>query len=192
MINNETFDILQDKKNRIWVSTMDGVSCFNGSTFTNYTTENGLASNICFTLFEDTAGRIWVGTLDNGVSYIENGKITNPKGIDFNMLGSATHFLEDKKGIIYIFFVYGIATYSNGELKYLIKETPENKIYSIQDADWYDSNTIYITTRDKGIFKMTLNPLKYENIYNQENGINNICYSVLVRPAKKCLGRGLW
>ncbi len=184
LVNNETYAIMQDSKNRIWVSTTGGISCFNGKTFKNYTTEDGLVSNVCFSIFEDSKGRIWVGTLDNGISVIENGKITNPKGVDFDDLGSATYILEGSDGTIYIIFVKGIVTYKNGKLEYLIKGTPENQISGLQHAAWHDSNTLYLASSQKGIFKLTLNPLKIENIYNEKEGINNICYSVFI-DAKK-------
>ncbi len=184
LINNETYAILQDSHRQIWISTMGGVSRFDGKNFKNYTTEDGLASNICFSLFEDSKGRIWVGTLDNGISIIENGKITNPKGVDFDFLGSATTITEGQDGTIYILFVHGILTYKNGKLEYLIKDSPEQKVSGIQGIAWYDSNTAYIPSIHSGIYKLTLNPLKFENIYNENNGVNNICYSVKV-DAKK-------
>ena len=184
LVNNETFAIIQDSQNRIWVSTTGGISCFNGRTFKNYTTEDGLASNIVFSLFEDSRGRIWAGTLDNGVSIIENGNITNPAGIDFDLLGSITHILEGRDGTVYLIFVKGVATYKNGKLDYLIKDSPENPISGLQQAAWYNSNTLYIASSRRGIFKLTLNPLKLENIYNESDGVNNICYSVLVDAEK--------
>lgn len=184
LVNNETFDILQDSKNRIWISTTGGISCFNGRTFKNYTTEDGLVSNISFGIFEDSKGRIWVGALSNGVSIIENGEIKTPTGVDFNFLGSATKFLEGADGTIYIFFIKGIVTYKNGKLEYLIKNEPDSPVFSFQSADWYDSNTMYIASAQSGIFKLTLNPLKLENIYNAKDGVNNICYSVLVDGEK--------
>lgn len=184
LVNNETYAILQDSQNRIWVSTTGGVSCFNGKSFKNYTTEEGLVSNIAFSLMEDSKGRMWVGTLDNGVSIIEKGKITNPKGVDFDYLGSATHMLEGADGTIYIIFVKGIVIFKNGKLEYLIKGTPENNITGLQYAAWYDSNTLYLASSQKGIFKMTLDPLKIENIYNEKDGVNNICYSVFVDGKK--------
>lgn len=184
LVNNETFAIIQDSQNRIWVSTTGGISCFNGRTFKNYTTEDGLASNIVFSLFEDSRGRIWAGTLDNGVSIIENGNITNPAGIDFDLLGSITHILEGRDGTVYLIFVKGVATYKNGKLDYLIKDSPENPISGLQQAAWYNSNTLFIASSRRGIFKLTLNPLKLENIYNESDGVNNICYSVLVDAEK--------
>lgn len=75
LISNETHAILQDSKDRIWISSIGGVSCFNGKTFKNYTTENGLTSNISFSLFEDSKERIWVGTLNKGVCVIQDEKV---------------------------------------------------------------------------------------------------------------------
>ncbi|SRX73266.1 sensor histidine kinase [Aequorivita antarctica] len=191
LVNNETYAIMQDSKNRIWVSTTGGISCFNGKTFKNYTTEDGLVSNIVFSIFEDSKGRMWVGTLDNGISIIENGKITNPKGVDFDYLGSATYILEGADGTIYIIFVKGIVIYKKGKLEYLIKGTEDNQISGMQSADWYDDNNLYIASSNKGIYKMTLNPLKIENIFNEKDGINNICYSVFV-DAKKDIWVGAY
>jgi two-component sensor histidine kinase len=185
LVNNETYAIMQDSKNRIWVSTTGGISCFNGKTFKNYTTEDGLASNIVFSIFEDSKGRMWVGTLDNGVSIIENGKITNPKGVDFDYLGSATYITEGADETIYIIFVKGIVIYKKGKLEYLIKGTENNQISGMQSADWYDNNSLYIASTNKGIYKMTLNPLKIENIFSEKDGINNICYSVFVDAKKE-------
>ncbi|MCZ4317590.1 hypothetical protein O4H26_01170 [Aequorivita viscosa] len=184
LINNETFAILQAKDDRIWISTTAGLSSFNGTTFKNYATEDGLASNIIFSLFEDSKGRIWAGTLDKGVSIIDAGKITNPKGIDFNELGAATAILEAADGTIYFFFIEGFASYKNGKLELLFKNSAGNKFSGIQKAAWFDTNTIYLASTDHGIYKLTLNPLKIENVFNEKHGINNICYSVLVDRAK--------
>lgn len=180
LVSNETFAVLQDSQNRIWVSTTGGLSCFNGKTFTNYTTEDGLASNIVFSIFEDSKRRIWVGTLDNGVSIIEGGKITNPKGEDYKSLGGVTSMLEGADGLVYVIFINGIAVYKNGKLENLFKDATKNQLSGLQSATWYDDNTIYLASTNDGIYKLTLNPLKIENIYSQKDGINNICYSTLV------------
>lgn len=184
LVNNETFAILQDSKKRIWISTTGGVSCFNGSTFKTYTTEDGLPSNIVFSVFEDSKGRIWFGTLDKGVSFLENGKIINPVGVDFDYLGSANHIIEGGDGTLYIIFSKGIVVYKNQKLEYLLKGSAENGILAVQKAAWFDDNTLFLASSDKGIFKMTLNPLSIENVYNEADGINNICYSVLVDSKK--------
>lgn len=184
LVSNETFAIIQDSQHRIWISSTGGISCFNGNTFTNYTTENGLASNIVFSIFEDSKGRIWAGTLDNGVSIIENGTITNPKGINFRGLGTITDILEGKDGTIYIVFSKGIATYKDGKFAYLLKSTQEQVLAGLQTAAWFDDNTMYIASLENGLYKLTLNPLQVENVFNENNGVNNICYTVQVDGKK--------
>lgn len=184
LVSNETYDILQDRNNRIWISTTAGVSSFNGTTFKNYTTEEGLAANASFSLFEDSQGRIWVGTLNKGVSIIENGNITNSKGLDYTSLGSANAFLEAEDGTIYIIFLRDVVTYKNGRWENLNFSIKEDESFGLQTAAWYDANTIYITSSSKGVFKLTLDPLKLENIYTEKDGINNICYSIFIAKDK--------
>ncbi|MBT0606917.1 sensor histidine kinase [Aequorivita echinoideorum] len=184
LVSNETSDIFQDKKNRIWVTSTGGVSCFNGKSFTNYSTKNGLASNVAFSIFEDSKGRIWVGTLNNGISIIENGRVRNPQGIDFSTLGSCNDFLEAADGTIYIFFSKAIATFKNEKLELIENLHNNEKINSIESAEWYDSNTIYMASLSSGVLKWTLNPQKIEIFNNETHGINNICYSIYVDKNK--------
>lgn len=183
LVSNEAYDIIQDSKNRIWISTVAGISCFNGKTFKNYTTDDGLASNSSFSLFEDSRGRIWVGSHNKGVSIIEEGKITVPGTLDFSQLGSANSYLEAADGTVYIFFLNGIVSYKDGAWK-VMTQTLANSTFGLQTAAWFDNNTIYITSIRKGVFKLTLEPFQLENIYTEKNGINNICYSILIDKEK--------
>ncbi|MAP80241.1 MAG: hypothetical protein CL526_04040 [Aequorivita sp.] len=184
LTSNDTYAILQDSKNRIWVSTTGGVSCFNGKTFKNYTTDDGLASNTSFSIFEDSKGRIWIGTLGKGISTIYNEKITNISSTNFTALGSANSFLEAKDGTIYIIFSNGIGSYKNGTWKKLDVKVENYPRASFHQAAWFDDNTIIIASVSDGVFKLSLDSLKLENIYSEEDGINNICYSILVEDNK--------
>ena len=74
--------------------------------------------------------------------------------------------------------------YKDSKLDYLITPNLESGAYEFQDAAWYDSNTMYLATSGLGIYKLTINPFKLENIYNEKDGVNNICYSVLVDKEK--------
>ncbi len=184
LLSNDTNDMLQDKNNRIWVTTTSGISCFNGQTFKNYTTENGLASNLNFSLFEDSKGRIWVGSLRDGPSIIENGKARKVEGFDFKGLGSVNDFLEDEFGSIYLITTNGIVLYKDNSFTIIVKKSPEFDLSGLQKAAWFDENTIYITSVRLGVFKLSLSPLKIEHAYGPENGVNRICYSVKIDKAK--------
>lgn len=67
---------LQDKAGNLWFGTTgEGVYRYNGSSFTNFTTKDGLSSNIIWSLLEDKAGNIWFGT-DSGICRFDGRTIT--------------------------------------------------------------------------------------------------------------------
>jgi ligand-binding sensor domain-containing protein len=59
----------------IWAGTENGISVKAGSTWTNYTANNGLASNYIFCMAEDKDGSVWIVT-QKGLSHY-NGSFTN-------------------------------------------------------------------------------------------------------------------
>lgn len=73
--SSQTYDVIQDKHNYIWIASDRGVSRFDGYTFKNYTTENGLLDNNVYNLYEDRFGRIWFLSYCGKISYYFNGKI---------------------------------------------------------------------------------------------------------------------
>ena len=57
--------ITVDAQNNIWVGTQgNGVSVFNGTTWTIYTTANGLADNNVWAIAIDAQGNKWIGTTE--------------------------------------------------------------------------------------------------------------------------------
>lgn len=70
----------EDKDGALWLATVQsGVSRFEDGKFTNYTVEDGLASNNTRSVYVDEfdEGTIWVGTETNGISRIRDGEITS-------------------------------------------------------------------------------------------------------------------
>ena len=68
--SSEVYSVLQDSKHRFWVCTDNGVSFFNGSTFVNYTIENGLPTNTIFSGIENLKdGKVWFITYGFGLCY---------------------------------------------------------------------------------------------------------------------------
>ena len=73
---------LQDKAGNIWFGTTgEGVYCYNGNSFTQFTEKDGLNSNAVYSILEDISGNIWIGTLDGICRY--NGKKIIPISIAF-------------------------------------------------------------------------------------------------------------
>ena len=184
LVHNQVFAIMQAKNQTIWAATLNGVSCFNGTSFKNYTTKDGLPSNICMALFEDAKQNIWVGTINNGIAIISKDKVTVPTAIDFKKMGTITSFLEAKDGSIYIFGNRGMVHFKDDTYTVLYNNESLNSVFAT-NAAWYDDNTIYVASMNSGIKKITLHPFHFEVIDNKSHNINNICYSIVVDQEKK-------
>ena len=84
-----------DSNNFLWFGTGNGLSCFNGSTWTTYTTDEGLAHNeITALAFEITSygPEFWVGTNGGGVSVISVAET--------DAISAATPYTPDNTGLI--------------------------------------------------------------------------------------------
>lgn len=97
--NNQVNAMTDDKANRLWVGTRDGLTCFDcqQGTFKSYHLRGEQARSIN-ELFTSSDGTVWVGT-DRGVSRYDAEK---DDFIDINMTTAVQSFAEDAKGNIYI------------------------------------------------------------------------------------------
>lgn len=53
--------IIEDKKGNIWLGG-DGLTRFDGKSFTAFTTKDGLTNPSVWSILEDKNGKLWVGT----------------------------------------------------------------------------------------------------------------------------------
>jgi ligand-binding sensor domain-containing protein/signal transduction histidine kinase len=54
--------IFGDSKGKIWIAAEGGLGCYNGRTFTHYSTKNStLLDNSCLCILEDHEGNLWIG-----------------------------------------------------------------------------------------------------------------------------------
>lgn len=85
--SSEVHYCLQDDEGYMWFATDNGVSRFDGYSFTNYGIREGLKDPVVFYLQKDSKGRIWMATMSGGLFYFDNGKIlaypNNDKIMDY-------------------------------------------------------------------------------------------------------------
>jgi ligand-binding sensor domain-containing protein len=108
------FSVLEDRKGNFWFASVgSGIYYFDGKTFQNLTTKEGLASDVVTTIYEDKTGTIWFGTLD-GVSRYDGTSFQNfttKEGLPHNDVNTIT---EDKTGKFWI-GTRGDASFYNGK-----------------------------------------------------------------------------
>ena len=89
---NTVMDILQDAKGFMWFSTWNGISKFDGYTFTNYRTKQGdsyfMKNNRIDKIYEDRYGYIWL------YSYDKNAHRFDPRTETFSGLKSFDKFKD--------------------------------------------------------------------------------------------------
>lgn len=77
LIGNKVRFITQDSKGRLYFGTSNGLSIYDGSRFTNYNTENGLATNLINGVLETGDDSVFVILNSHSLQYINNGKVRN-------------------------------------------------------------------------------------------------------------------
>ncbi|MEO6541217.1 MAG: two-component regulator propeller domain-containing protein, partial [Ferruginibacter sp.] len=65
LVSNSIRRVYQDAKGFLWIATLEGLSKYDGHSFTNYSTANGLSHNVVNALYEDKDQRLFVA-LNNG------------------------------------------------------------------------------------------------------------------------------
>ena len=159
---------LQDKKGNLWfATTADGVYRYDGKTFTNFTTKDGLNSNGIFAIYEDKKGTIWFGT-DKGLSRFD-GKTFSPFTTSYgNYINPFTNtpttyifvnsILEDKNGKFWFAAESGVYCYDGKTFTRFLdnpnvingsKFDPKLVLSMIEDK----KGNIWFTTRSEGIYR---------------------------------------
>lgn len=115
--SNAINGIFQDSKNKIWITTENGLNEFNAekNEFISYTTKNGLPSNVTYSILEDDRNYLWISTSKGLVEF-------NPNTKDFKTYTKANGLLsdqfnyhsayKDKNGTMYFGCVDGMISYN--------------------------------------------------------------------------------
>lgn len=182
LAGNFVWRMLEDRSGNIWFGTDGGgVSRYDarlndgagkGKSFTNFSTEQGLANFSIRTMQEDDHGNIWFGT-DDGVSIYDGKKfitITTAQGLASNEIMSSA---EDMSGNIWFGTVAGLSVISKAQQAAFLENVnrgekitkPLFENYNVDDGlddnsitqiFFDDTNRIYIGT-SKGICELLRN-----------------------------------
>ncbi len=152
--SSECYEIIQDRKGYIWISTDNGVSRFDGYEFKNYGTEEGLLDKTVLVMKEDHRGWIWLSTF-SGNFYIVQGDTIVPYAHNdvLQQIRSKYYLIEnfeiDEQGeMLVVMKGYNIGRIDKkGKLSVFFNTTIEEQGYhSIYYAE--ASNTPYYLSRE--------------------------------------------
>ncbi len=164
LADNEVLTISEDREGNIFFGTKSGLSIFNGRTFKNYHTKDGLAGEIVYSIIMDHSGMIWLGT-QKGLCSFKDGKISINKDVDK---------LKDDKGNNYVYAIYEdrkrdlwLAS-ENGVIQYdREKAIRFNKANGFTDkrvtSILQDNNRYLWFGTDEGVFSFDYNTFKTIN-----------------------------
>lgn len=172
--SNEIYDLIQDKKGFIWISSTKGLSKYNGVSFKNFnsTEQTSLAGS---SIVEDIYGRIWYENFDGFLYFVENNKLKSlkqnkplgffPYGITDNFL-----FVLQKNGID-IYDLKNLKVFKTVTFDFDVPEHAtvyNNDFYFITDDILYKLNSEFILSKSTFFQNKKLH-VKY--IYPYKDGI---------------------
>ena len=96
--NNRIASMFQDRSGDLWIGTDQGVTRFDGETFTILTTADGLAHDRVAAIAQDRNGDMWFTTAGGGVSRYDGSWFTNFTTADGLAFNSVLSVLEDRNG----------------------------------------------------------------------------------------------
>jgi signal transduction histidine kinase/ligand-binding sensor domain-containing protein len=100
LISNQVRNIYQDSKGRLYFTSVNGLSVYDGSRFINYTSRNGLAFDIVNCVMEMGDDSVWVMTNTNKINCLVKGQLKTLV-LKETAIPVINQLVKDKKGVLY-------------------------------------------------------------------------------------------
>jgi ligand-binding sensor domain-containing protein/AraC-like DNA-binding protein len=176
--------LLISSKGDLWIGTQGGgVSLYKDGQFINYSTEDGLSSEVILCICEDVNQKIWLGTLGGGLICYKDSKFfsfNKSHGLSSDIVQS---LLCDRRGNLWIGCDNGLIRFRNGTFKIYSTEhgLVDNNIRSIHEDSRGD---LWVGT-DNGISKIRKKSfVKWSNkqVTNltTKSGLNDNCINAIL------------
>ncbi len=107
-------DILIDSKDRVYVATDGGLRILEAGQFRNYTTKDGLPSNILKALRMDHQGQLWIGTFEGGAVRFDGKYFTRYSSDDGLLNDRISSLWEDRSRRIWFGTDQGVTVLEGG------------------------------------------------------------------------------
>lgn len=108
--SNWITSIFQDRRGYLWIGGDGGMSVYDGVSFKNFDTDDGLPVGHVWCIQESrqAPGTMLIGTHGGGLSKLRDGKITSLKLGDAPTANVVSKILEDREGVIWCGSAWGV------------------------------------------------------------------------------------
>lgn len=118
LISNSINTLYQDSRGYLWIGTTDGISVYDGKSFKNYTTLDGLKANFISDIIEDpvSPGTMWIATAGGGMERYSRGEFSH---VDLDSALPALQvsgFLLDQSRVVWCATDSGVYKLENGSV----------------------------------------------------------------------------
>jgi len=141
--SNQINVLFQDSRGYLWIGTNNGLSVYDGLSFTNFSAAQGLTNSWVTSVAESRVnpGEMWVGTIAGGIfRFHENSFIPVETG-DNERSKVISHLLEDSQGTLWSSTVDGIFALEKGTSQFVLPrianrhpnsliETPAGRVWA--------------------------------------------------------------
>jgi ligand-binding sensor domain-containing protein/serine phosphatase RsbU (regulator of sigma subunit) len=174
IVNNLVSCLYIDKKNTLWIGTLEGIVTMdlNTQAIRTFRTIDGLSDNDISCIFEDNKGHMWIGSKQKGIT-VYNGKtfkkFNRQSGLNYNSISSIA---QDSRRNIWIgtegggVFVYDGNTFKN----YKIKDGLVSDYITLITSD--KKNNIWIGT-NKGLSRFDVTTSSFFT-YGESSGFTGV------------------
>ncbi|GAB4036998.1 hypothetical protein GCM10028809_50800 [Spirosoma gilvum] len=149
----------QDHDGYLWVGTYGGISRFDGTTFKNFTVNDGLVNNQAMSICQDKNQAIWIGTF-NGISIWKQGHFRNITSVGNAPIERVYSITQTRDGRIWATCDEGLLYFENSEsapklIQQTVRKEPVQHLRSVcqlPSGQLLVSNTYHLYVFDKGQF----------------------------------------
>ena len=150
LISNEIRRIFQDSKGFLWIGTLEGLSKYDGNTFLNFSSANGLSHNMVNDIYESNNGRMFIALNNGSIDEISDGKVFNKTPKDSIVVN---RFLKTPwSQVIALTDRYGLQNFMKGKLTPLPQHSIESSFFNaevLSDTSFAVTDNNFLRVLDK-------------------------------------------
>lgn len=179
MASDMVLSMCQGSNGRIWYGHDNGLSLYDGKSYTFFDGKNGLASEKVWCIYEEDEKTTWIACYGSGLFRYRDGKFTPFKAKNAMSGNNVRSIMKDSKGRIWVSTANGLnQLVDNSFIVYTMKEgLPANRILGVFEDS---KQNLWVGTSAGGIAQMVEQggKISFKNFSEKEGLADNVVLSI--------------